>query len=248
MCKSPYYIYDKISKTELVLYRDSVISYPLHNHSSIFSAGVILDGKISLSKANEYSIYKTNEIFIIPPYVPHALYSKGKCTLLTICINKNEISKLDINCFIKRIVYLYTEMFSLGFLTGENISLLSTKILHCKEMPQPEPLMPEIESMKQILETHPEKSFSIEEMAELSYMSKYYFIRKFKAEIGLTPHQFQMQNKIRKARNFFNILDNTAEIALETGFFDQSHFIRYFKKITGLTPAVYKKAFKTVYI
>ena len=246
MCKSPYYIYDKISKTELVLYRDSLISYPLHNHSSIFSAGIILDGIMTLSKTKEYSIYKTNEIFIIPPYVPHALYSNGKCTLLTICINKNEISKLEINCFIKRIVYLYTEMFGLGFLTDENISLLSTKILYCKELPQSKPLMPEIENMKQILEKYLEKSCSIEEMAELSYMSKYYFIRKFKDEIGLTPHQFQIQNKIRKARNFFNILDNTAEIALETGFFDQSHFTRYFKKITGLTPAAYKKAFKTV--
>lgn len=37
-------------------------------------------------------------------------------------------------------------------------------------------------------------------MAQNAFLNKYHFIRSFKAEAGLTPHQFQIQNRIRKAQ------------------------------------------------
>ena len=97
-----------------------------------------------------------------------------------------------------------------------------------------------------MLETYPETTVNIKKMADSAFMSKYHFIRKFKKETGLTPRQFQVQNKIRKAQRIFGNSENIADLAIETGFFDQSHFTRYFKKITGLTPSAYKKAFKVV--
>ena len=52
--------------------------------------------------------------------------------------------------------------------------------------------------------------------------------------------------KRNRLDSIFNNSENLAELAIETGFFDQSHFIRYFKKIVGLTPSDYKKSFKIV--
>ena len=65
MKKNPYYIYDKVSETELIIYKNSVLSYPLHNHSSVFSIGIILDGSIRLCKGEKFYIYHTDRIFFI---------------------------------------------------------------------------------------------------------------------------------------------------------------------------------------
>ena len=84
---------------------------------------------------------------------------------------------------------------------------------------------------------------SIDEMAQSLYISKYHFIRSFKQAVGLTPHQFQIQNRIRKAQHMLSNADSITsmtEVALTTGFCDQSHFIKHFERYVGLTPAVYK--------
>ena len=246
MNKNSYYIYDEISETELVIYTNSSLSYPLHNHSSVFSIGIILNGSIRLCKAGCFSVYTDSQIFIIPPYVPHALDSIGKASLLTICINKNKISEININKIINRITFLYTKTFNLGSLSNAQLSLLAENISYCKHFSAYKSVTPQIKKLRQMLEFSPEISINIEKMAKSAYMSKYHFIRKFKKETGLTPHQFQIQNKIRKAQRIFNNSESLAELAMETGFFDQSHFIRYFKKIIGLTPSAYKKSLRVI--
>ena len=90
------------------------------------------------------------------------------------------------------------------------------------------------------MELYPETKFSIEEMAQNAFISKYHFIRSFKAEVGLTPHQFQLQNRIRKAQRLMHNAETITEVALTTGFCDQSHFIKQFEKYVGLPPLTYK--------
>ncbi|MDE6980444.1 MAG: AraC family transcriptional regulator, partial [Lachnospiraceae bacterium] len=46
----------------------------------------------------------------------------------------------------------------------------------------------------------PEQELSIETLAADIFVSKYYLIRKFKSSIGMTPHQFCIQNRIRKSQ------------------------------------------------
>lgn len=78
------------------------------------------------------------------------------------------------------------------------------------------------------LEQFPEDKLSLDEMAALLYVSKYHFIRSFKQAVGLTPHQFQIQKRVRKAQRLLERSEDTAEVALSAGFYDQSHFIRQF--------------------
>ena len=82
-------------------------------------------------------------------------------------------------------------------------------------------------------------------MAQNAFISKYHFIRSFKSEVGLTPHQFQVQNRIRKAQSLISEAETITEVALKTGFYDQSHFIRQFEKYVGLTPSAYKLSLGT---
>lgn len=94
-----------------------------------------------------------------------------------------------------------------------------------------------------ILET-PENGFSIEDMAEQICISPYHMIRQFKAACGLTPHQFLIQCRVRKAQRLLEDGKSVTEVAYATGFCDQSHFDRCFCKIVRLTPSVYKQSVK----
>lgn len=88
---------------------------------------------------------------------------------------------------------------------------------------------------------NPENLYLIEQMAKDSQISPYHMIRKFKKAFGLTPHQFQIQSKVRKAQKLLEQNKSISEVAYESGFYDQSHLDRCFQKIVGMTPKEYQK-------
>ena len=99
------------------------------------------------------------------------------------------------------------------------------------------------ELQKSILE-NPENIYLIEQMAHDACISPFHMIREFKKAFGLTPHQFQMQCKVRKAQRLLEERP-AAEVTYDAGFYDQSHMDRCFKKVVGLSPKEYKRAVKT---
>ena len=96
------------------------------------------------------------------------------------------------------------------------------------------------ELRKSILE-NPENIYLIEQMAHDACVSPFHMIREFKKAFGLTPHQFQMQCKVRKAQKLL-VEKSASEVTYDAGFYDQSHMDRCFKKMVGLSPKEYKKA------
>ena len=66
---------------------------------------------------------------------------------------------------------------------------------------------------------------------------------KFKRYVGLTPKQFSMCIKMRKAVEemiYEKSHANLTNLAIKSGFFDQSHFIRSFKSVFKTTPGQLK--------
>ena len=98
-----------------------------------------------------------------------------------------------------------------------------------------------LEKLKNSILEKPENAYLIEEMARDSNISPYYLIRQFKKAFGLTPHQFQMQCKVRKAQKLLEE-KSVSEVTYDAGFCDQSHMDRCFHKVVGLTPKQYKKS------
>lgn len=97
-------------------------------------------------------------------------------------------------------------------------------------------------SLKQAISEAPENAFLIEDMAQSIGISPYHMIRRFQSACGLTPHQFQIQCRVRRAQKLLEAGKNVVEVAYATGFCDQSHFDRCFRKIVRLTPSEYKQA------
>lgn len=83
---------------------------------------------------------------------------------------------------------------------------------------------------------------SLEELAQQVGLSRYAIIRLFKANVGLTPHAFQINLKINQARAQLKQGIPLAELAVNLGFSDQSHFHKAFKAHTGITPRQFQLA------
>lgn len=95
--------------------------------------------------------------------------------------------------------------------------------------------------LKRAILQMPEAAVSIEAMARRVCVSPYHMIRVFKNTCGLTPHQFQMQCRIRKAQKLLEEGKSVIQAAYEAGFCDQSHLDRCFRKMVRLTPSAYKQ-------
>ncbi len=78
------------------------------------------------------------------------------------------------------------------------------------------------------------------ELAHMAGMSRYRLIRMFRAATGLTPHAWQLNQRINQARQQLQAGEALADVAYRLGFADQSHFQRTFKAHAGVTPARYR--------
>lgn len=71
--------------------------------------------------------------------------------------------------------------------------------------------------------------------------SPYALLRSFRKATGLTPHDYQLQLRIARARKLLAQGNDIANVALATGFTDQSHFTNVFRSVTGATPGQYRR-------
>lgn len=81
-----------------------------------------------------------------------------------------------------------------------------------------------------------EYNFSLDELALNSNLSKYHFLRLFKKEFGITPHNFIINQRVNKACELIKSGVTISQASIEVGFNDQSHFTRNFKRLYGYTP------------
>ena len=88
-----HYMHDIHSGAELIFCDNSAISYPLHNHVSVFTVGMVLEGSVLLRVGQSSKIYGKDQIFAILPYVPHSITAKENYSLLSLCIRKDILSR-----------------------------------------------------------------------------------------------------------------------------------------------------------
>jgi AraC-like DNA-binding protein len=195
--------YYRLDGMEFIYKKGKELYYPPHNHTSIYTVGIVLDGEVTVSRKGKNGTYTKGMCFAFPPYEPHSLKSEKEHELLTVCIDKQFLEKgVDKNAGEKSLFY----------------------------------------DLERRIRENPEQEITIEELAKEVFMSEYHFIRVFKETVGLTPHRFLMQRRIRKAQRLLENGCPPAAVAFDAGFYDQSHFNKQFKYWLGITPMEYKAA------
>lgn len=88
---------------------------------------------------------------------------------------------------------------------------------------------------------HFQEDISIEDLAAHAGLSQYHFIRTFKKETGVTPHEYIVNTRIATARYLLkNTRLSVKDICFSTGFSCESVFCSAFKRHQGMTPAQYR--------
>jgi AraC-like DNA-binding protein len=93
--------------------------------------------------------------------------------------------------------------------------------------------------VREYIESAYARNFSIKELSAVCNLSPYHLIRVFRNCVGVPPHIYLKQVRIRQAKALLGKGRSIAFIANELGFADQSHFSKQFKQITGITPKKY---------
>ncbi len=92
-----------------------------------------------------------------------------------------------------------------------------------------------------LVESDTSQPLELKAMAAVAGMSKYHFLRVFRRLTGLTPHQYLISARMRRAAlALASSRRPVIAVALDAGFGDLSTFNRTFRTVFGLTPTQYR--------
>ncbi len=94
------------------------------------------------------------------------------------------------------------------------------------------------------IEENLDKDLTLEKIAEALNYSKFYMVRVFKDNTGITPYQYIRGRRLDKAaEKLVGTKQPVVEIALEAGYGSQQSFTRVFRCEYGCTPQEYRREY-----
>ena len=101
-----------------------------------------------------------------------------------------------------------------------------------------------LDRIHDFIDEHYQRRIDIQEVADLSHLTKPAFCRYFKRMTRLTFTQFVNHYRIDKAKKLLLSGKNVTETCFSSGFESLSYFNRTFKKITGTNPISFRSRYK----
>lgn len=246
--------------------------FPRHVHRA-FCVGVVRQGSRVISQGGRETVIPKNGLFIINPDTAHACKSQNKQgqSYLALCIDREHMRTIastisgkarpfphftntlaadpGLACKIRRFFSLLEHPCPLPTRESALHSFLSALILrHGDAPPIPCQAGPQREAVNRIcefIETHYADTLSLEQLARKARLSPFHFQRVFLKNTGVSPHDYLVQLRIKKAQALLLKRHGIVRVSLDTGFADQSHFTHTFKKVIGITPGKYLQLHKT---
>ncbi len=96
--------------------------------------------------------------------------------------------------------------------------------------------------LRQLLDERLTETFTLAEAGALLGAHPSHLMRVFSATYGIAPHRYVTGRRIDRARRMLLDGHAPAEVAVESGFFDQPHLTRHFRRVLGTTPAAFAAA------
>lgn len=126
---------------------------------------------------------------------------------------------------------------ALGFLLARRIKTRSALRPPGKEARR-------VKLIQDYLKSHYAENVPLARLAALADLSPFHLLRVFREQVGVPPHEYQIQVRVAHAKRLLHAGHPISQAAVETGFFDQSHLSRNFKRIVGVTPGRYSSLSK----
>jgi AraC family transcriptional regulator len=96
------------------------------------------------------------------------------------------------------------------------------------------------------IDAHSADPIDLEGAAAEAGLSPFHFLRLFANVLGVTPHQYLVRCRLRRAAHL--LVDDRrsiTHIALDVGFADLSNFVRTFHRAAGVSPRGFRQAAKS---
>jgi len=93
------------------------------------------------------------------------------------------------------------------------------------------------------IDAHSHESIGLDAIARETGLSVFYFLRVFNRVFGVTPHQYLLRTRLRRAVRL--LTEDTraiTSVALDVGFNDLSNFVRTFHRAAGISPERFRRA------
>lgn len=98
-------------------------------------------------------------------------------------------------------------------------------------------------STRHYIEHHYKERLSLDDLAEIANVNKYYLAHAFKEEYGISPISHLIACRITASKRLLAETDlSLSQIAGILGFSSASYFSQSFRKAEGISPAEYRKA------
>lgn len=95
------------------------------------------------------------------------------------------------------------------------------------------------------LDAHAHEPLDLETAAREAGLSPFHFLRLFANVLGVTPHQYLVRSRLRRAaRLLADDAGSITDIAFDVGFTDLSNFVRSFHRAAHVSPGAFRKAAK----
>ncbi|HUJ86663.1 MAG TPA: AraC family transcriptional regulator [Burkholderiales bacterium] len=93
------------------------------------------------------------------------------------------------------------------------------------------------------LEQNSAADIDLESTARVAGLSPFHFLRVFSGALGVTPHQYLVRTRLRRAARLLAQGGRpVTDVALEVGFEDLSNFVRSFRRAAGVSPGRFGRA------
>ena len=95
---------------------------------------------------------------------------------------------------------------------------------------------------KRYIDAHFSDAITLQELADLTHVNKYYLAHIFTEDYGMSPINYLINRRIEESKSLLVNTDHSlSQIAAFTGFSSQSYFSQTFKKIMGISPNEYRQ-------
>jgi AraC-like DNA-binding protein len=93
------------------------------------------------------------------------------------------------------------------------------------------------------IEANSHEPIDLESVAAECGLSPFHFLRLFARVLGVTPHQYLVRSRLRRAaRLLAGDTRSITEVALDVGFGDLSNFVRTFHRAAAMSPRSFRQA------
>ena len=93
------------------------------------------------------------------------------------------------------------------------------------------------------IDANSHRQINLEHAAAEAGISPFHFLRLFSSVLGVTPHQYLVRSRLRRAaRLLADDERQITEIAYDVGFGDLSNFVRTFHRAAGVSPRKFRAA------